>query len=213
MIPLKGYSAWLGYDAWDEITLDTVLAEFDKSNIWNKRHVHKNSIKSASNTIDLWEQKTRDFFNHLNSKQFLDVLSSLTGIPELVPDHTLQGGGLHKIERGGFLGIHTDFVKHPKLDLYRRLNLLIYLNKDWDKSWGGELELWEGDSTPTRKVASIPPKYNTSVIFKTTDKSWHGHPTPLMCPPETSRKSIALYYYTKEKPDFTISTNTVYDKE
>lgn len=211
MIPLKGYDAWLGYNEWPDEILEGILQEFDKPDIWNKKHIHRNSRKLASNQTELWEPSTRKFFEDLNSKEFTTFLSDLTGVPELVADHTLQGGGLHKIEVGGFLGIHTDFVKHPQFDLYRRLNLLIYLNKDWQGSWGGHLELWEGDRHPERKVASIAPKFNASVLFKTTDKSWHGHPSKLKCPPEQSRKSLALYYYTKERPDYQISTNTVYD--
>ena len=87
---------------------------------------------------------------------------------------------------------------HPRLKLYRRLNLLIYLNKDWQEGWGGALELW--DRTGQRCVLAIPPVFNRAVLFDTSNFSYHGHPHPLACPPERSRKSVALYYYSLDCP-------------
>jgi len=98
------------------------------------------------------------------------------------------GGGLHEITRGGMLGIHTDFDEHPT-GLTRCANLLIYLNEDWQDEWGGALEL-HGDT-----VVSIPPRAGTAVLFETNGTSWHGHPEPLDCPLNRSRRSLALYYY------------------
>lgn len=98
------------------------------------------------------------------------------------------GGGLHEISRGGMLGIHTDFDAHPT-GLTRCANLLIYLNEDWQEAWGGALEL-HGDT-----VTTIPVHGGTAVLFETDGNSWHGHPSPLMCPENRSRRSLALYYY------------------
>lgn len=141
---------------------------------------------------------TSALITQLNAGFFVDFLEELTGIRGLVPDPHLRGGGLHEIHQGGMLGVHADFNIHPRLKLYRRLNVLIYLNKDWQESWGGALELW--DRTGYRCVRAIPPVFNRAVLFDTSNFSYHGHPRPLACPPERSRKSVALYYYSLECP-------------
>jgi len=134
----------------------------------------------------------------LNAGPFVSFLEELTCIAGLVPDPHLRGGGLHEIRQGGLLGVHADFNVHPRLRLYRRLNLLVYLNKDWQPEWGGALELW--DRGGQRCVRAIQPVFNRAVLFDTSNFSYHGHPHPLACPPERSRKSVALYYYALESP-------------
>ncbi len=140
-----------------------------------------------------------DFFNFLNSFRFLNFLQSMTGIEEsLLSDPYFEGGGIHEIKRGGFLKIHSDFNYHPKIQLSRRLNLLIYLNKDWSEDYGGHLELW--DRKMEKCETKILPLFNRMVIFNTTYFSYHGHPDPLNCPDTKSRKSLALYYYSNGRP-------------
>ena len=118
----------------------------------------------------------------------------MTGIQDLISDPYFRGGGLHNISRGGKLGVHIDFNKHQKYNLDRRLNLLLYLNKDWEEEFGGHIELW--DSGMKQCIKKILPIFNRMVIFNTTETSFHGHPEPLNCPADRSRKSLALYYYT-----------------
>lgn len=128
-----------------------------------------------------------------NSAVFVDFLEELTGIAGLVVDPSLWGGGLHQTRRGGKLGIHADFHHHPRLGLDRRLNVLLFLNPGWDESWGGALELW--DRTMRRCVVRVAPLLNRCVIFNVSDGAFHGHPDPLACPPDRTRRSLALYYY------------------
>jgi Rps23 Pro-64 3,4-dihydroxylase Tpa1-like proline 4-hydroxylase len=134
----------------------------------------------------------------LNSATFMQFLESLTGIEGLIPDPYFTGGGLHQIERGGYLKVHADFNRHPKFRLDRRLNLLLYLNENWKEEYGGHLELW--DKEMRRCVRRILPTFNRCVIFSTTDSSYHGHPEPLACPKGVTRKSLALYYYSNGRP-------------
>jgi Rps23 Pro-64 3,4-dihydroxylase Tpa1-like proline 4-hydroxylase len=118
-------------------------------------------------------------------------LERLTGEKDLITVPGFPGGGVHSIQRGGFLGMHTDFTWNESSRVYRRLNLLLYLNRDWG-DWGGELCL--GSSKRIR------PEANTMVVFTTDDKSWHGHPEPLRCPADVTRDSIAVYYYSATEP-------------
>jgi Rps23 Pro-64 3,4-dihydroxylase Tpa1-like proline 4-hydroxylase len=141
---------------------------------------------------------TRHLLAELNSAAFVDFLERLTGIEGLVPDPHLVGGGLHQIERGGHLKVHADFNRHPRTGLERRLNVLLYLNRDWKPEYGGALELWSRDMSSCE--ARILPVFNRCVVFSTTSTSFHGHPEPLTCPEGRTRKSIALYYYSKDRP-------------
>lgn len=150
-----------------------------------------------------------DLFNALNSAAFLTFLEKLTGIHGLIPDPRFNGGGLHETRRGGHLAIHADFNMHPILRLRRRINLILYLNEDWQEEWGGALELWD---RPMRQcVERVVPLQGRAVIFNTDSDSWHGHPDPLECPEDVTRRSIALYYYTAPK-DFRIAHTTKWRK-
>lgn len=135
---------------------------------------------------------------------FLKRLETLTGEMPLYGDPEFLGGGLHRIETSGRLGIHTDFNFHPHMKKTRKINLLLFLNKDWSDDWGGHLEMWDKDMQNC--VYRITPKFNRAVIFTIDDTSWHGHPHPITCPKDTARKSLALYYYTDGMPEKTHST-------
>ena len=177
---------------------------------------NKNEVKFANNQYKNFPNNIKRLFDFLNSDFFLNFLKRITSIQEkLITDFELNGGGLHEIKKGGLLKIHSDFNKHPSLDLDRRLNVLIYLNKDWKEEYGGHLEFWDKEMTSCKE--KVLPIFNKMVIFSTTDNSNHGHPDPLNCPDNMSRKSIATYYYTKGRPvneiDKMFSKNTTYFKD
>jgi Rps23 Pro-64 3,4-dihydroxylase Tpa1-like proline 4-hydroxylase len=179
--------------------LDRVLAEFDAMDRGRWHHADESLERKWSNEDSRqFGPFTAALFAQLNGGPFITFLEELTGIRGLVPDPHLRGGGLHEIRADGLLGVHADFNVQKRLKLYRRLNLLIYLNKDWDEGWGGALELW--DRKGRGCVRAIPPLFNRAVLFDTSNYSYHGHPHPLTCPPDRSRKSVALYYYSQECP-------------
>jgi len=174
--------------------LDAVLNEFPQPEQINwTKYEDTAQVKLASTTETQLGIATRLLLHQFNSSVFLNFLETLTGIDGIIPDPHFAGGGLHQIVRGGFLKVHVDFNRHFKLRLDRRLNLLLYLNQNWEESYGGQLELWDRDMTACQ--TSILPVFNRCVIFNTTDFSFHGHPNPLTCPPGWTRKSIAIYYY------------------
>lgn len=137
---------------------------------------------------------TRMLFAELNSRAFLSFLSAMTGIEGLIADPYYAGAGLHETRRGGHLSVHSDFPIHSGMKVERRLNLLIYLNEDWEPGYGGALELW--DRKMERARHSILPAFGRAVVFSTERDTYHGHPDPLTCPQGRSRRSIATYYYT-----------------
>lgn len=142
-------------------------------------------------------QKT---FDELNSGEFRSWLEKLTGINHLLADETLFGGGLHQSTKGALLNVHVDYNIHPTTKYHRRLNVLVYMNKNWKPEYKGDVEFWEITSSEKKMVAKYAPGFNECVIFETNEHSYHGHPEPLNTPDDISRKSIAVYYYTKERP-------------
>jgi len=180
-------------DVFDERILDTVLEEFEGSKVWREFET-KYEKKFQMCDDEQMGPVTRSLIHHLNSKSFINFLEDLTGIEGLLPDPHLGGGGLHQIPKGGKLGIHVDFNQYKKINAYRRVNVLVYLNKDWPEEFGGELELW-GDKFGKDKKKLLP-LFNRMAIFSTVANSYHGHPEPLNCPEDRFRRSLALYYYT-----------------
>ena len=182
----------------DELSND-IVSEFPNVNDidWIKFN-EATSKKLASKDESHFGLYTRTFIYILNSKPFLTFLEKLTSIENLIPDPTLEGGGLHQILTGGLLKVHADFNKHHRTNLDRRLNVIVYLNKDWKEEYGGFFELW--NENMSEAVVRLLPLFNRMAIFSTTSTSYHGHPDPLTCPDDRSRKSLALYYYTNGRP-------------
>ncbi len=133
----------------------------------------------------------------LAAPDFLELLSYVMDIPNLLADPELVGGGMHQTGPRGHLDVHVDFNYIKQRDLHRRLNILIYLNDGWQPEWGGEVELWDKD-VKVRHHAYLP-IFNRCVVFETNEISFHGV-TAVTCPPDTARRSFAAYYYTAEAP-------------
>lgn len=161
-------------------------------------YAHANERKFANTDPTTWGPTLRSIWEELTSPRFVRFLSDLTGIDGLHTDDSLEGAGLHQTQTGGFLNIHADFTVHPHHQHWRRrANLLVYLNHDWPASYGGDLELWSRDMKTREEI--IAPIGNRAVVFTTGADTWHGHPDPLRCPPDTARRSLAIYYYTDDK--------------
>ena len=178
---------------------EAILAAYPQPDLehWNHpTYVHQK--KKFTLTSD-FPRPIDDFFALTAAPEFLDLMTRITGIEALLPDPELVGGGLHQTIRGGFLNVHVDYNFHPKTKLHRRLNLLVYMNKDWRDEWEGALELWDME----RKVQleRVLPEFNRGVIFETNEVSFHGHPKPLKTPADVARKSLAVYYYTTTRDD------------
>jgi Rps23 Pro-64 3,4-dihydroxylase Tpa1-like proline 4-hydroxylase len=191
-------------DFFDPQLVDLILEEFPKPKQINwQKFDNAEEIKLASAAEASFGPMTRLFLYHLNSVTFLEFLSGVTGIENLISDPHFEGGGLHQIVRGGKLGVHADFNKHRDYGLDRRLNLLLYLNKDWREEYGGGLELWNREMS--RCESKVLPIFNRMMIFGTTDFTYHGHPDPLQCPEGMTRKSLALYYFSNGRPSEEVS--------
>jgi hypothetical protein len=179
-----------------------------ESDAWT-HYQHQNENKHGMTKRERFPPRLGEAADALNSPAFVAWLSELTGIPGLLPDSLLEGGGLHQSGPGGYLNVHTDFTHHHyHKNWRRRVNLILYLNEGWQDEWGGAIELW--DPQMKHCVAKYPPRMNCAFIFNTNEISYHGFPNPLACPPGRSRKSLALYYYTVEDEMRTAARSTNY---
>tara|TARA_Y100000590_G_C15686641_1_gene1001869 strand:- start:1255 stop:2046 length:792 start_codon:yes stop_codon:yes gene_type:complete len=197
--------------------IEKVLLEFpDLSKLKDKfNFTNINESKFTSKGMKDLSYSAFNLISILNSDVFLNYLQTLTGIKEkLFSDPYLVGGGYHEIKKDGFLEVHADFNKYNDANMDRRINLLLYLNHNWDPSWNGNLQLYDKKNLK-EPIKMIPPEFNRCVIFSTTSYTFHGHPEKLNCPEDTTRKSIALYYYSYGRPLNEISKThgTVFRKD
>ena len=158
--------------------------------------------KYSCSNIEAIPEPFAQLIHELSGPTFLHALEKLTGIPKLIPDPYLKGGGLHLSGPGGVLAPHTDFHLYEPLALYRRINVLVYLNEDWEESYGGCLQMGEGPAPKT-----VVPQWGRVIVFTTSGRSIHGFPKPIV--EGRWRRSVALYYYTSEETrDFQGDTTT-----
>lgn len=195
--------------------LSRLLAEFPPFESGNARNeAGELGQKSTVERIRGLGSAFAELDDQIQTPGFLQLISALTGIPELLYDPHYFGGGTHENRRGQPLDSHVDFNRHPANGWHRRLNLIVYLNPQWDDSWGGSLELHSDPRRSDDRIKLITPVMNRAVIFETTEWSWHGF-SRINPPPEyaeLSRRSVALYFYTRERPEDELASShsTIY---
>jgi 2OG-Fe(II) oxygenase superfamily len=171
-----------------------------------KGYLHVNETKYSNTQPDSWGPTLHDIAQEFCSPEFVAYLEKLTGIENLLPDWSMDGGGLHQTLTGGHLNIHADFTTHHTHENWaRRVNILLYLNTEWRDEWGGKLELW--DKNMRACEAKVTPAGNRMLVFSTAYDTFHGHPDGLTCPPDVARRSMALYYFTEEQSTVRRATN------
>lgn len=171
----------------DADLLQRVLAEFPSPDDAGWRRYSNTQERKLEGPPLLWGPATVELFGYI--EESASAIGRLFGIEGLTMETI--GGGYHCIEPGGYLAVHTDFNRSPETQRYRRLNFITYLNEGWTDE-GGHLELWDAKGC----VADIAPEFNRTVIFETSDHSWHGHPVAA----SHWRRSIAAYFFTEESP-------------
>jgi len=180
--------------------LEEVRSEFEMLEFGDWRvHDGKNEFKFLSAPEKQLGPATQIYFSLLHSGRFIRFLETVTGIPGLICDPLLKSGGMHKIPTDGRFAMHLDFNKHPETRLDNRLVFITYLNKDWRSSYGGQLELWDGNEQDA--TVKIDPVFGRSVFFAQSSKSIHGHPEPVNAPDNQPRCSVAAYFYTNGRED------------
>lgn len=172
---------------WDDELLYGALVEFPTVSAPGWRRYDSGNERKLEGPPSLWGSRTWELFAEIERRA--PELETLFGIPGLRMETV--GGGYHCIEPDGYLAVHTDFNRSPVTGWHRRLNFLIYLNRDWTDP-GGHLELWDAEGC----VVDVIPEFNRTVVFETSDRSWHGHPKPA----QRWRRSVAAYFFTEDPP-------------
>jgi len=201
--PYIGIDNFLPLDVLKKVR-DEALSLYEKP----PEHSSKQEHLKASYNPDTMPLYSRAVFAALNSQSFLKFLEEMTGIKSLIPDPYFRGGGIHRTNTGGYLGIHADFNYHKPMHLERRLNVLIYLNEDWKPEYGGAFEIWTDDMK--ERVDAFAPIMNRFCCFSTSSTSMHGNPEPVNHPDGEPRLSIALYYYTATWSDTHVAHSTLF---
>lgn len=173
---------------------DLCIAEFPKEPASITQYARHQENRKFEFKPEILSPPLRSLFYSFNSAPFVEFLENLTGIKGLIPDPHYIGAGFHEVANGGHLSIHADFNHHAVMDLERRINVLIYLNRDWKEEYGGCFEIW--DQAMNQRRLRVVPLFNRCVIFNTSSTSFHGNPDPVNHPFGQSRRAIALYYYT-----------------
>ena len=185
---------------WDNGILEKCFEEAHKFEHWDgEKNFFAARKRLYSTKHQHFPDNIKKVFNELCSQKFIDWLESFTGEKDLVADKNFTAGGISSVGKGGFLKIHTDPNWNPKVNLYMRIILIVYLNSDWKDEWGGHLELW--DKQMKHCVKKIKPIINNMIIFSNNDHNFHGHPDPLDVPNEIRRKNLIMYYYSPIRND------------
>ena len=182
----------------DETYAENLLKDFKDTSEWT-HYCHYNEKKLALIDRKKYSKTTLEVFEALKSPAFINFLQKLTKINHLITDELEEeGANLTEVRKGGFLNIHSDFQSHSTKKKWKReLNLLLYLNHNWKSEYNGDLEFWDANMLECKVTTA--PIFNRCVIFKTEENTFHGHPNPLNCPKDMSRKSLILYYFTERE--------------
>jgi len=157
-------------------------------------HKYENplEVKSTFDNIELLPEELKNYFYYLSTNEIINLVSEITDIESLEYDEYLHGAGLHSHSRYGRLNIHLDYEKHPFSGKERKINIILFISKNWNPEWNGANELWNKDVTKCISKTNVI--FNSAIVFKTNDISWHGVPEKIMCPENIFRNSLAYYY-------------------
>jgi len=158
---------------------------------WHK-YCNPLEYKYSNNNIDLLQPIIKNVYYYLSSNEMLSIFKKFTNIDNLEYDEYMHGAGLHVYPSKGKLNVHLDYEKHPFSGKERRLNIILFMNKNWNDEWNGANELW--DEELKNCIVETKVKFNRAIIFKTNDKSYHGVPKEIACPLHKYRKTLAYYY-------------------
>lgn len=159
--------------------------------LWHK-YENPIEVKYTYDDINFLDIELKNYFYYLSTEEVINLIKSISNINNLEYDNYLHGAGLHLHPRYGRLNLHLDYEKHIYSGKERRLNIILFMNKEWDKNWNGANELWNTDVT--KCIVKTEVKFNRAILFKTNDISWHGVPDIIKCPNNIFRKTIAFYF-------------------
>jgi len=192
---------------WDNKLLEECFKEIENLKHWDgEKNFFAAKKRLYSTQHKYFPDNVKKVFNELCSQKFINWLESFTNEKQLIPDINFTAGGVSSVGNGGFLKIHADPYWNPRVKLFMRITLVVYLNNDWKDEWGGHLEFWNQDMTACEK--KIKPVLNNMIIFSNNDRNYHGHPDPLKVPKNIRRNNLIMYYYSPIESNFNRKSRT-----
>ena len=192
---------------WDNKLLEKCFKEIEDFKNWDReKNFFAAKKRLYSQNHEYFPDNVKKVFNELCSQKFINWLESFTNEKRLVADTNFTAGGISSVGNGGFLKIHADPNWNPRVKLFMRIIIIVYLNNDWKDEWGGHLEFWNEDMTACEK--KIKPVINNMIIFSNNDRNYHGHPDPLKVPENTRRNNLIMYYYSPIENNFNRKSRT-----
>ncbi len=176
-----------------EDVAQSLVKNFPSSEQMRRHYKGLNEQKSEGSNFENYHEIFTQVKNYLQGEAFLSAFSEITGITDIICPDDHRGAGVHQGFDGSFLDVHVDYSVHPILNIHRRLNLLVFLNPDWEEQYGGKLELWDAEVRTCHH--KIVPTFNRAVIFETSKYSYHGYDT-INVPEGVTRKSMYFYFFT-----------------
>lgn len=178
----------------DEEIADQLYENFPSIGSLNVKRKSLNENKAEDYHFDRWHPSFSEVRKSVNSEEFYNWMRRVTGIEGLVTTQDSLGSGVHQGANGSYVDVHIDVNLNPEAGLWRRVNLLIYLNKNWKDEYGGHLELWDKEMKVMHH--RVAPSHNRAVIFYTDENSPHGY-SKINVPEGETRKSFYTYFYTE----------------
>jgi len=181
-------------DFFEQEIADQLYENFPPMESLNVKRKSINENKAEDYHFERWHPSFSKVRETVNSEEFYQWIRKVTGVEGLVTTQDSLGSGVHQGADKSFVDVHVDVNMNPEAGLWRRVNLLVYLNKNWQEEYGGHLEIWDKDMKTMHH--KILPKHNRAVIFYTDDNSPHGV-TRVNVPEGETRKSFYTYFYTE----------------
>jgi len=177
---------------------DSLYNNFPSIEKLHKHYKGLNENKSEGSNFEDFDPVFSQVRGEVMTDEFAKWMAEITGINGVFVTEDKLGTGLHQGGDGSFLDIHVDFSIHHVKNVHRRLNMLIYLNKNWKEEYGGGMEMWNADMTKMEKM--VMPVLNRCLIFETNQISYHGY-SKINIPEGETRKSFYTYFYTPLEED------------
>ena len=173
--------------------LDGVLSDIEKTN-----YEYFEKFCTVGNCFSEFGESTVKLTDYLVGDEWVEFLRNITEIKDLESDKDWYGAGINIEPRGSYLEPHTDFNRHN--GMWRRVNVLLFLSKDWKDEWGGHNELGHVEGEHYVVDRKYEPEFNNVVIFNTSNYSYHGFDL-VSCPDDKNRMVVSCYYYSNERGD------------
>lgn len=150
-------------------------------------------LKYVAAQMDQYDSILEEVLYAFQDRRVVDLVTEITGLRALEPDHLLYAGGISMMAKGHFLNPHIDNSHDKERKRYRVLNLLYYVSPGWELARGGNLEVWPNGIKAAQ--TTIESRFNRLAIMITNTQSWHS---VSQVKSDEQRCCVSNYYFSTE---------------